>query len=71
METKAKLEKIQEIKKLNLQIMSIRSEMSKNEDQLKDYRRYRSFLEKITPAEWLAQHQKRANTSIYLESMLF
>ncbi|KAJ3106645.1 Coiled-coil domain-containing protein 38, partial [Physocladia obscura] len=32
LETKAKLEKIQEIKKLNLQIMAIRSDMSKNED---------------------------------------
>nr|KAJ3421483.1 Coiled-coil domain-containing protein 38 [Polyrhizophydium stewartii] len=54
METKAKLEKIQEIKKLNVQIMSIRSDMSKNEDQLKDLQRYRHFLEKLTPKEFLA-----------------
>ncbi|KAH6576492.1 hypothetical protein BASA62_001413 [Batrachochytrium salamandrivorans] len=52
METKAKLEKIQEIKKLNVQIMSIRSDMSKNEDQLKDLQRYRQFLEKLTPKEF-------------------
>lgn len=50
-ETKAKLEKIQEIKKINVQIMSIRSDMSKNEDQLKDLQRYRQFLEKLTPNE--------------------
>ncbi|KAL7747265.1 hypothetical protein RI367_007318 [Sorochytrium milnesiophthora] len=57
-ETKAKLERISEIKKLNIQIMSIRSDMSKNEDQLKDYQRYRQFLEKLTPAEWLQGQQK-------------
>ena len=56
METKAKLEKIQEIKKLNVQIMSIRSDMVKNEDQLRDLQRYRKFLEKLTPQEFLAQH---------------
>lgn len=54
METKAKLEKIQEIKKLNVQIMSIRSDMVKNEDQLRDLQRYRQFLEKLTPQEFLA-----------------
>ncbi|KNE54763.1 hypothetical protein AMAG_00718 [Allomyces macrogynus ATCC 38327] len=58
-ETKAKLEKVSEIKKLNTQMMTIRSEMSKNEDQLKDYQRYREFLEKLTPPEWLAQHQQK------------
>jgi hypothetical protein len=57
-ETKAKLEKVAEIKKLNMQIMSIRSDMSKNEDQLKDFQRYREFLEKLTPPEWIQQHQK-------------
>lgn len=44
---------MQEIKKLNAQIIAIRSEMSKNEDQLKDFHRYRAFLEKLTPNEWL------------------
>jgi hypothetical protein len=54
METKAKLEKIQEIKKLNVQIMSIRSDMVKNEDQLRDLQRYKEFLDKLTPQEYLA-----------------
>ncbi|KAJ3316752.1 Coiled-coil domain-containing protein 38, partial [Boothiomyces sp. JEL0866] len=58
METKAKLEKIQEIKKLNVSIMSIRSDMTKNEDQLKDLQRYRQFLDKLTPAEFLATKKK-------------
>ncbi|KAJ3113782.1 Coiled-coil domain-containing protein 38 [Phlyctochytrium bullatum] len=55
METKSKLEKIQEIKKLNVQIMTIRSDMSKNEDQLKDLQRYRQFLDKLTPQEFFAE----------------
>ncbi|KAI8826926.1 uncharacterized protein EV422DRAFT_17462 [Fimicolochytrium jonesii] len=59
-ETKAKLEKIQEIKKLNMQIMSIRSDMSKNEDQLKDLQRYKEFLDKVTPREWFEEHKEGA-----------
>lgn len=58
METKAKLEKIQEIKKLNLQIMSVRSDMVKNEDQLRDLQRYRQFLDRLTPAEFLQPSKK-------------
>jgi hypothetical protein len=48
-ETKGKLEKIQDIKKLNVHIMNIKSEMSKNEDQLKDLQRYKHFLDLLTP----------------------
>ncbi|TPX47442.1 hypothetical protein SeMB42_g03317 [Synchytrium endobioticum] len=57
-ETKAKLEKIQEIKKLNVQIMGIRSEMSKNEDQLKDLQRYKQFLDHLTPKDYYANNKK-------------
>jgi hypothetical protein len=63
-ETKAKLEKCQEIKKLNQQIMSIQSDMSKNEDLLKDYRRYRQFLESITPESWFDEQEKIYGHSI-------
>jgi len=67
-ETKLKLEKCQEIKKLNQQIMSIRSDMSKNEDLLKDYRRYRQFLESITPESWFEEQEKIYGHSIkYVE----
>ncbi|KAI9206345.1 uncharacterized protein BJ171DRAFT_440430 [Polychytrium aggregatum] len=59
LETKAKLEKIQEIKKLNVQIMTIRSDMSKNEDQLKDLQRYKQFLDKVTPPEFFEEKQKK------------
>ncbi|KAJ8046504.1 hypothetical protein HOLleu_05190 [Holothuria leucospilota] len=51
-ETKAKLEKVSEIKKINAQIMHIKSEISKNEDLLKEYQLYKKFLDSLTPSEW-------------------
>ena len=48
-ETKAKLEKVAEIKKINAQMMAIRSEISKYEDTLKEYQLYKRFLEALTP----------------------
>lgn len=51
-ETKAKLEKVAEIKKINAQIMLIKSEISKNEDLLKEYQLYKKFLDSLTPGEW-------------------
>jgi hypothetical protein len=60
-ETKAKLEKIQEIKKINVQIMSIRSDMSKNEDHLKDLQRYREFLDKLTPTHLVPEKERKDN----------
>ncbi|XP_022081515.1 cilia- and flagella-associated protein 100-like isoform X2 [Acanthaster planci] len=56
-ETKAKLEKVAEIKKINAQIMLIRSEISKNEDLLKEYQLYKKFLDSLTPAEWREEHR--------------
>lgn len=49
-ETKAKLEKVAEIKRINAHMMSIKSEISKYEDTLKEYQMYRNFLENLTPA---------------------
>jgi len=54
-ETKAKAEKVQEIKKLNMQITQIKSEMSKFEEQLEDCRKYKDFLDKLTPDEWFEE----------------
>lgn len=50
-ETKAKLEKVAEIKRINAHMMTIKSEISKYEDTLKEYQMYRAFLENLTPAE--------------------
>ena len=47
LETKAKLEKIQEAKKLTSHISSIKSEISRNEDILKDLEQYKMFLENL------------------------
>merc|ERR1719230_81522 len=57
-ETKAKAEKVQEIKKLNAQITQIKSEMSKFEEQLEDCRKYKDFLDKLTPPEWFEEQAK-------------
>jgi len=56
-ETKAKAEKVQEIKKLNAQITQIKSEMSKFEEQLEDCRKYKDFLDKLTPPEWFEEQE--------------
>ncbi|XP_076807264.1 cilia- and flagella-associated protein 100-like [Clavelina lepadiformis] len=51
-ETKAKLEKVAEIKKNNAIMMAIKSDISKHEETLKEYMLYKEFLEKLTPNEW-------------------
>ena len=38
-----------DIKKINAQMMAIKSEISKNEDTLKDYMLYKQFLDTLTP----------------------
>eukprot|EP01135_Chromosphaera_perkinsii_P006593 Nk52_evm18s553 gene=Nk52_evmTU18s553 len=58
-ETKAKLEKVAEIKKIIAQIMGIKSEMSKNEDQLKEYQMYKEFLDKLTPNDWFEEQKAK------------
>jgi len=57
-ETKAKAEKVQEIKKFNAQITQIKSEMSKFEEQLEDCRKYKHFLDKLTPVEWFEEQKE-------------
>ncbi|XP_041379328.1 LOW QUALITY PROTEIN: cilia- and flagella-associated protein 100-like [Gigantopelta aegis] len=47
--TKAKLEKVAEIKRLNTQIMAIKSEISRNEDQLNELKTYRQFMNELAP----------------------
>jgi hypothetical protein len=51
METKLKMEKIQDIKKVTAQISAIKSEMSRNEDILKDLERYKEFLDSLIPVD--------------------
>mmetsp|Transcript_39247 Transcript_39247/g.100279 ORF Transcript_39247/g.100279 Transcript_39247/m.100279 type:complete len:633 (+) Transcript_39247:470-2368(+) len=59
-ESKAKIDKIQEIKHLHLQIEAMRSELSKFEEQLEECRRYKAFIDGLTPQEFFdAQEEQR------------
>lgn len=54
-EAKAKQDKVLEIKRLNTATAALRSELNKYEEQLEDCRRYKEFLDSITPPEWFEQ----------------
>ncbi|XP_068414557.1 LOW QUALITY PROTEIN: cilia- and flagella-associated protein 100 [Eschrichtius robustus] len=56
-ESKAKMEKILEIRDLTTQVMNLKSEISKSEDTLQHYKVYRDFLYKLSPPEWLAERE--------------
>jgi hypothetical protein len=48
-EAKKKSDKAIEIKKLNTQIMMLRSDITKMEDTLKENQMFKIFLDKVTP----------------------
>jgi hypothetical protein len=54
-ETKKKQEKVQEIKRLTMQITQVQAEMSKSTDVLQHCLLYKKFLESLTPSEWFEQ----------------
>ena len=64
-ETKARLEKTQELKRSATEAMGIKAELSKNEEILADIRKYREFLLQLTPASWLNEHGIKNITGIY------
>jgi cell shape-determining protein MreC len=49
------LDKVQEIKRLTAQIGTIKNEMAKYDEQLEDCKKYKEFLDKLTPPEWFEQ----------------
>ena len=55
-ETKKKMEKIQEIKKLNQQLQILQSTINKHNDNLEECLQYKNFLEKLTPRSWVDNH---------------
>lgn len=63
-ETKAKQEKMQEVKKLNGQILLIEIEKKKNDEQMEQCAEFKSFLDKLTPAQWF----KEVLVSLLVES---
>ncbi|KAL2103886.1 hypothetical protein ACEWY4_000754 [Coilia grayii] len=58
-ETKGKLEKMSEIKKITGKIVAVKSDISKFEDILKEYTNYNDFLLKLSPPEWREKQQWR------------
>ncbi|XP_051839005.1 cilia- and flagella-associated protein 100 isoform X2 [Antechinus flavipes] len=58
-EAKAKIEKIAEIREITAQILMIKSEISKFEDNVQIYKLYKEFLYKLSPKEWLMTHAKK------------
>ncbi|XP_066899328.1 cilia- and flagella-associated protein 100 isoform X3 [Kogia breviceps] len=58
-ESKAKMEKILEIRDLTAQITNIKSQISKLEDILQNYKAYKDFLYKLSPREWLEEQERK------------
>ncbi|XP_007888560.1 cilia- and flagella-associated protein 100 [Callorhinchus milii] len=58
-ETKLKMDKVAEIKRITTQMMGIKSEISKNEEVLKEFLIYRDFLNKLSPKEWLEDKERK------------
>merc|ERR1719197_844473 len=54
-ETKAKQEKVQEIKKLSAQIAQIETDKRKHEEQLQQCLEYKSFLDQLALVDWMAK----------------
>lgn len=58
-ETKLKMEKVAEIKRLTAQLVALKSEIMKCEDILKEYVMYKEFLFRLSPKEWQEQQKKK------------
>jgi hypothetical protein len=60
-ETRKKQEKVFEIKRLTQHIQQLNSEIIKNKETLDECLKYKSFLDDLTPQQWITD-QKRNNT---------
>uniref|UniRef100_H3A0X7 DUF4200 domain-containing protein n=1 Tax=Latimeria chalumnae TaxID=7897 RepID=H3A0X7_LATCH len=58
-ETKDKLEKMIEMKKATAQMMNVKSEISKLAETLKEYLKYKEFLDNVAPKEWKEECRER------------
>ncbi|KAJ7316923.1 hypothetical protein JRQ81_003085 [Phrynocephalus forsythii] len=58
-ETKAKLEKIVEIRELTAHMMNIQSEIARFEDTLQEYVVFKDFLYQLSPKEWREDYERR------------
>lgn len=57
-QTKIKTEKMQELKKLKHAIGIVAAEKSKLKETLEEYTRYKTFLDSLTPEEWIQERRK-------------
>ncbi|XP_059416553.1 cilia- and flagella-associated protein 100 isoform X2 [Carassius carassius] len=62
-ETKVKLEKVAEIKKITSKMVAIKSDISKYEDILKEYKKYKEFLLMLSPPEWREKQGSKSRNS--------
>ncbi|XP_073708370.1 cilia- and flagella-associated protein 100 [Garra rufa] len=62
-ETKAKLEKVAEIKKITSKMVAIKSDISKYDDILKEYKKYKEFLLMLSPPEWQEKQRSKSRHS--------
>eukprot|EP00775_Hariotina_reticulata_P009162 gene9162-9328_t len=64
-EAKAKQDKVFEIKRLNAAITSLKSELNKQEEALEDCRRYKDFLNSVTPKEWFVAQAAKEQVHLW------
>jgi len=60
-ETKAKLERVASVKRLSNVLRGIETEISKYEENLSELRRYREFVNELTPIEFRKSKPKKKN----------
>lgn len=58
-ENRLKEGKKKDVQKLNARIAAVNNEIAKLDDQLENCKRYKSFLDKLTPKEWIQQQQQQ------------
>nr|XP_015207916.1 PREDICTED: coiled-coil domain-containing protein 38 isoform X1 [Lepisosteus oculatus] len=58
-ETMIKMEKTSKIKKATAKMMTIKSDISKNEEILSEYLLYKKFLTDVAPPEWRAEQVRK------------
>eukprot|EP00063_Salmo_salar_P048683 XP_014023518.1 PREDICTED: coiled-coil domain-containing protein 37-like isoform X2 [Salmo salar] len=62
LETKVKMEKMSEIKRITTRMVTIKSDISKFEDIMKEFKMHKEFLFKLSPLEWQEAHRAKAKT---------
>ncbi|KAM9482750.1 cilia- and flagella-associated protein 100 isoform 2-T2 [Clarias gariepinus] len=69
-ESKAKQEKLAEIRKATAKMVAIKSNISKLEDTLQEYKLYRDFLFKLSPPEWQEKQREKKKSHIKPTSVI-